>query len=227
MEGPGNNIRFTDMARKGAGQTREKIIKAAAQVFYNVNYHEAGLREIAKLSGVSPRCIYKYFPNKEQLLVAMNHEGLKLMMGEIKQHMAGVSSAGARLGKMTYFYLEFFERHYMVAWQVYVITNLNMWHKSEEAWKSLTQTEAVLNEILAEGQRSGEIRPDIDVNAVRLLYFGGIRFAIQNWLASDRRWELTSVADGLTNTVYEAIKTRVEQPLAVNCPLAREQYVKS
>ena len=173
MEGPGNNIRFTDMARKGAGQTREKIIKAAAQVFYNVNYHEAGLREIAKLSGVSPRCIYKYFPNKEQLLVAMNHEGLKLMMGEIKQHMAGVSSAGARLGKMTYFYLAFFQRHYMVAWQVYVITNLNMWHKSEEAWKSLTQTEAVLNEILAEGQRSGEIRPDIDVNAGKAAVFWG------------------------------------------------------
>jgi len=211
------------MVRKGAGKTRELIIKSAAQVFYNVNYHEAGLRDIAKLSGVSPRCIYKYFPNKEQLLVAMNNEGLKLMMEEMKQQLAGISSAGARLGKMTYFYLEFFQRHYTVAWQVYVTTNLSMWHKSEEAWKNLTQTEAVLNEILADGQRSGEIRQDIDVNAVRLLYFGGIRFAIQSWLASERRWELTSVADGLTNTICEAIKKRAEQAVTVNCPLANAQ----
>lgn len=211
------------MARKGAGKTREHIIKAAAQVFYNVNYHEAGLREIARLSGVSPRCIYKYFPNKEQLLVAMNNEGLKLMMGKIKQHMAGVSSAGARLAKMTYFYLEFFQEHYMVAWQVYVTTNLSMWHKSEEAWKSLMETEAVLHGILAEGQRSGEIRSDIDVNAVRLLYFGGIRLAIQSWLASDRRWDLTSVADGLTNTIYEGIKRREEQVAAAGGPSGHGQ----
>jgi AcrR family transcriptional regulator len=213
------------MARKGAGKTREHIIKAAAQVFYNVNYHEAGLREIAKLSGVSPRCIYKYFPNKEQLLVAMNNEGLKMMMGEIKQHMAGVSSAGERLAKMTNFYLEFFQEHYMVAWQVYVTTNLSMWHKSEEAWKSLMETEAVLNGILAEGQRSGEIRPDINVNAVRLLYFGGIRFAIQSWLASDRRWDLTSIADGLTSTIYEGIKKREEQMDPVSHPSAHGESV--
>jgi AcrR family transcriptional regulator len=210
-----------EMARKG-GETRENIIKAAAQVFYNVNYHEAGLRDIARLSGISPRCIYKYFPNKEQLLVAMNNEGLKLMMGEMKQQLAGIRMTAARLGKMTYFYLDYFQRNYTAAWQVYVTTNLNMWHKSEEAWKNLMATEAVLNEILADGQRNGEVRNDINVNAVRLLYFGGIRFAIQSWLASERRWDLTSVADGLTNTIYEAIKKRVEQVAPVNCPLVRD-----
>lgn len=207
------------MARKGGEKTREQIIKAAAQVFYNVNYHEAGLRDIAELSGVSPRCIYKYFPNKEQLLVAMNNEGLKMMMVEMKQQLAGIALTVARLGKMTHFYLDYFQRNYMVAWQVYVTTNLSMWHKSDEAWKNLMWTEAVLNEILADGQRNGEVRDEISVNAVRLLYFGGIRFAIQSWLASERRWDLTSVAEGLTNTIYEAIRKRVEQ-VPPNCPLA-------
>lgn len=219
----GNNIRVNQMARKGTGQTRQQILNAAAAVFYNVNYHEAGLREIARLSGVSPRCIYKYFPNKEQLLVAMNNDGLKVFMEGLKLSLAGVSTAGERLSKMTFFYLAFFQKHYTAAWQVYVTTNLSMWHKSEDAWQNLTRTEAVLNEILADGQRSGEFRPDIDVNAVRLLYFGGIRFAIQSWLASERRWDLTSVSEGLNNTVYEAIKKRVEQPVSGNCAPAREQ----
>lgn len=210
------------MARKGAGQTRQKILQAAAEVFYNVNYHEAGLRDIAKLSGVSPRCIYKYFPNKEQLLVALNNQGLKIFMEQMKRELAGVSPAGARLARMTRFYLEFFQKQYMAAWQVYVTTNLSMWHRSDEAWKNLTQTEAILNEILSDGQRSGEFRNDIDVNAVRLLYFGGIRFTIQSWLASDRRWDLTSVADGLIRTMNEAIKMRAEQTGANNPP-AREQ----
>ena len=149
-----------------------------------------------KLSGISPRCIYKYFHNKEQLLVALNNEGLKMMMAEMEQHLAGVPGTLGKMGKMTFFYLDYFERNYMAAWQVYVTTNLSMWHKSDEAWRNLAATEAILNQILAEGQRTGEIRAGIDVNAVRLLYFGAIRFAIQSWLASERKWALSSVAEG-------------------------------
>jgi TetR/AcrR family fatty acid metabolism transcriptional regulator len=209
------------MPRKNGEKTRDQILKAAAQVFYNVNYHEAGLRDIAKLSGISPRCIYKYFHSKEQLLVAMNNEGLKMMMSEMGVQLAGVMGTTGKIGKMTYFYLDFFQRNYTAAWQVYVTTNLNMWRKSNEAWQNLAATEAVLNQILAEGQRTGEIREDIDVNAVRILYFGGIRFAIQSWLASERGWDLVSVAEGLTNTVLEAIKKRPEQSAPANCPLMK------
>jgi TetR/AcrR family transcriptional regulator, fatty acid metabolism regulator protein len=209
------------MARKNGEKTRELILKAAAQVFYNVNYHEAGLRDIAKLSGISPRCIYKYFHNKEQLLVALNNEGLKLMMTEMEQQLAGVMGTTGKIGKMTYFYLDYFQRNYTAAWQVYVTTNLNMWHKSKEAWQNLAATEAVLNQILAEGQRTGEIKEDIDVNAIRILYFGGIRFAIQSWLATERGWDLVSVADGLTNTILEAIKKRPDQAVPGSCPFMK------
>jgi AcrR family transcriptional regulator len=209
------------MPRKNGEKTRDLILKAAAQVFYNVSYHEAGLRDIAKLSGISPRCIYKYFHNKEQLLVALNNEGLKMMMGEMEQHLAGVPGTLGKLGKMTYFYLDYFERNYMAAWQVYVTTNLNMWHRSDDAWRNLAATEAVLNQILAEGQRTGEIRQDIDVNAVRLLYFGSIRFAIQSWLAAERKWSLSSVAEGLTSTLLEAIRKRPEPPAPAGCPFMK------
>lgn len=209
------------MPRKNGEKTRDQILKAAAQVFYNVNYHEAGLRDIAKLSGISPRCIYKYFHNKEQLLVAMNTEGAKLMLMEMQQQLAGIVGTAGKLGKMTYFYLEYFQRNYKVAWQVYVTTNLSMWRKSPEAWHNLAATEAVLNQILSEGQRIGDVREDIDVNAIRLLYFGGIRFAIQSWLAADHGWDLVSVADGITNTLLEAIKKRSEPSVPSGCPFMK------
>jgi hypothetical protein len=78
-----------------------------------------------------------------------------------------------------------------------------------------------LNEILSEGQRAGEIREDVDINAVRILYFGGIRFAIQSWLAAGRTWDLSSIAEGLTNTLLEAIGNRPEQSTPANCPLMK------
>ncbi len=214
------------MPRTGGEKTREQIIRAAAQVFYNVNYHEAGLRDIARLSGISPRAIYKYFDSKEQLLVAMNNEGLKLMLSEMEPQLAGISGTLGRLGKMTYFYLDYFKCHPRIAWQVFISTNLVMWRKSEEAWSNLQILEKIFTGILAEGQRRGEVRPDIDMNAVNLLYFGGIRHAIQSWLAAEQSWDLTAVAEGMTAAMYESVRERPAAEIPAACPLAQNQKRK-
>lgn len=158
-----------------------------------------------------------YFHNKERLLVAMNAEGARIMLMEMYQ-LAGIVGTAGKLSKMTYFYLDYFRRNYKVAWQVYVTTNLSMGRKSPEAWHNLATTEAVLNQILSEGQRIGDVREDIDVNAIRILYFGGIRFVIQSWLAAERGWDLTSVADGITSTLLEAIKKRPQPSVPSGCP---------
>ncbi len=213
------------MPRTGGEKTRGQIIRAAAQVFYNVDYHEAGLRDIARLSGISPRAIYKYFDSKEQLLVAMNNEGLKLMLGEMEPQLAGITGTAGRIEKMTHFYLDYFQRHPRVAWQVFISTNLVMWRRSEEAWGNLQLLEQFFARILLEGQQRGEVRREIDLNAVTLLYFGGIRHTIQSWLAGEQQWDLVGVAPAIADTVYQAVRTRPEYPAA--CPLVQNQLVES
>jgi len=213
------------MPRTGGERTREQIIRAAARVFYNVNYHEAGLREIARLSGISPRAIYKYFDSKEQLLVATNNEGLKLMLAEMEPQMAGITGAAARIEKMTHFYLDYFQRHPHIAWQVFISTNLVMWRRSEEAWGNLQLLEKFFMGILLDGQQRGEVRGDIDLNAVTLLYFGGIRHTIQSWLAGEQHWDMTAVAPAISGTIFQAIGKNPEYPRG--CPLGKNQRVKA
>ncbi|MFD7712115.1 TetR/AcrR family transcriptional regulator [Streptomyces sp. NPDC059785] len=50
---------------------REQIVSAAAEVYADVGYHGASLREIAKRAGISHVGLLYYFPNREALLTAV------------------------------------------------------------------------------------------------------------------------------------------------------------
>src|SRR4030042_4471412 len=65
---------------------REKIIKAAAQIFAAKGYHGTTLDEIAKQIGVSKPALYYHIKNKEEIL--------KEIVGRIIEPMEAVASVG-------------------------------------------------------------------------------------------------------------------------------------
>ncbi|MGW1467099.1 TetR/AcrR family transcriptional regulator [Streptomyces sp. NPDC002308] len=50
---------------------REQIVATAAEVYADVGYHGASLREIAKRAGISHVGLHYYFPSREALLAAV------------------------------------------------------------------------------------------------------------------------------------------------------------
>ncbi|WP_327420277.1 TetR/AcrR family transcriptional regulator [Streptomyces sp. NBC_01527] len=50
---------------------REQIVSAAAEVYADVGYHGASVREIAKRAGISHVGLLYYFPDREALLTAV------------------------------------------------------------------------------------------------------------------------------------------------------------
>ncbi len=54
-----------------AGERREEILDAAAAVFATRSFREVGTAEIATAAGVSEPTLYRYFPSKRALYLAM------------------------------------------------------------------------------------------------------------------------------------------------------------
>ncbi|MEM9233220.1 MAG: TetR/AcrR family transcriptional regulator [Pseudomonadota bacterium] len=54
-------------AEDHAGTVRQRIVKAAAQLFISEGYEGASTADIARLASTSKREIYKYFPSKEDI----------------------------------------------------------------------------------------------------------------------------------------------------------------
>lgn len=91
---------------RNAVATRAAIVDAAARLFANGGYDQAGVREIAAEAGIDPALVNRYFGSKEGLFVAV----LESLVGpprelglppgefglEIARRMLGVHGAGSR-----------------------------------------------------------------------------------------------------------------------------------
>lgn len=59
-------------------QTQEKILEAAAQLFYEKGVQDVGVDEIVLQAGIAKMTLYKYFTSKDQLVMAVVERGEQL-----------------------------------------------------------------------------------------------------------------------------------------------------
>lgn len=64
---------------------RDQIVLAAAQLFVERGYSGTSIRNIADSVGMLPGSVYHYYPAKEDLFVAIHHEGFRRLMRNIEE----------------------------------------------------------------------------------------------------------------------------------------------
>ncbi|NHI01702.1 TetR/AcrR family transcriptional regulator [Oceanimonas sp. MB9] len=50
---------------------RDDILNTAERLFYRQGFHGTGIDQIVREAGVTPRTLYRHFPSKEQLVIAV------------------------------------------------------------------------------------------------------------------------------------------------------------
>lgn len=71
------------------------ILAAAAQEFTEVGVRSANMDRVAKAAGVSRSTLYRRFPNKDNLLIALANATFERGMGELERAVEGRSPAEA------------------------------------------------------------------------------------------------------------------------------------
>jgi len=64
--------------KQGTVKTRDRLLKAAIEVFSTEGFVGATTREIARVAGVNEVTLFRYFPSKEQLLSAVAQDVTEL-----------------------------------------------------------------------------------------------------------------------------------------------------
>ncbi|MBN1691079.1 MAG: TetR/AcrR family transcriptional regulator [Dehalococcoidia bacterium] len=202
------------------GITRERIIEAAFSVFNNVDFTTATIRDIARASGISPASIYKHFKSKEDMLDAITVEKIRQMDIDLRHHLVGIKGVLNKLRKMTWFYLDLYDRDNSIAWTLYITTSPTIWKKSRRAWETAVLTGRLFKDIIREGQRSGEISRTLNIRVLEMMYFGALRhiciFSLVG-TTSESVTHMSDMADDLTEMTYRAIRSLDKQEAFI-CP---------
>lgn len=77
--------------------SKDKIIEAAIEVFFEKGYDGASMREIAEKAGLTKPMIYYHFKNKEALYLGLLEDNLELFCQGLERLLAAGTDARATL----------------------------------------------------------------------------------------------------------------------------------
>jgi AcrR family transcriptional regulator len=141
------------LLRKDAAENRERILKAAMQVFA-AEGPDASVDEIARIAGVGMGTLYRRFPTKDELIAELVSELLHEIQREAESALAPRDGLG--LSRFLYATAKQQVKHRGCLSRLWL-------HHEPELRKNIKDLIAAL---VVDAQEHGEVRTDVDVHDI-------------------------------------------------------------
>ena len=178
-----------------ATDTRNRVIRAATEVFAEHGYQKATIAEISRLAGLSEAGIYEYFQGKEDLMLTIPNVWVSEAIDELEEHLFGIKGALNKLRKFLYWYSAVHEKEPLVAKVVFLYLKGNRNFLDTPVYVSVKTFYGKLLEIFEEGKDSREFRGDLNPYVVRSIFLGTIEHMVIRWLLKDMSYSLFDNVD--------------------------------
>jgi TetR/AcrR family fatty acid metabolism transcriptional regulator len=185
---------------------REAIIQAAIEVFSKKGFQASGISEIAQRAGVADGTIYQYFKNKEDLFFSIPIEKTKEFRSQVELHLKGISGALHKIRKFVWYFLYFFKTNPEYARILMLEMRVSKSFVKTETYGFLKQSVGSVLEIIAEGQKEGVIRTDVDIYVLRHLVLGILEHMVSRWLLKDAKYDLLEHHQEVSRVLIDGLK---------------------
>lgn len=154
-------------------EKRERILRAAVDIFTGKLFHQVKMDEIAVQAGVGKGTLYLYFENKEHLFRETLKFAMELYYSYLVESLEEDLAPREKLKKFAYLHLDRLKEHLKV---IFLLAGESMaphFILQEEMLKIRRKTVTLLQGIIEEGVRRGEFRR-LDTSLAARVYLGGI-----------------------------------------------------
>jgi AcrR family transcriptional regulator len=167
-----------------AARTRERLLDAAARVLSRTGYAGTRLSEIAEEAGVQAPAIYYYYASRDELIEEVIRRGQERTRGHVETVLAALPADASATTKIC----AAVEAHLrsVVHLSDYATASVrNIGQMPDDMRKRLVAAQseygAVWRALFEEARTRGEIAPDLDLHAARLLIIGALNSAPEWW----------------------------------------------
>ncbi len=95
---------------------RQNILHAAEVIFTQHDYHEVLMEEVAQACGVGKGTLYRYFPSKHELYLAVMFEGIERLRDELRAAVHTPATPAQKIERLVRCILEhFWDRRFFFA----------------------------------------------------------------------------------------------------------------
>lgn len=173
------------MPRIAGRDRKQEFLDAARDLIFTEGATRFTIRRLAERVEVSEAAVYKHFPNKEALLLALLDSlfvGWELGMREI---VGSAESAGKRLQQVADFHLEnLLQRQFNPILLISDATDPAQAALREKLQFIAVSLSRVLRTLVQEGKTAGEFQADLDLEAATMTVLGAIQSTVLQWSLS-------------------------------------------
>ncbi|HEX2834028.1 MAG TPA: TetR/AcrR family transcriptional regulator [Thermoanaerobaculia bacterium] len=184
---------------------RERILRAAVDVFAEHGYFNAKVAQIAKAAGVADGTIYLYFDGKEDLLITIFREHTRNYLHSLEQSLANINRAEERLRIAVRHHLETLGRDRALA----VVSQVELRHSlkfmslfSQEEVKDYLN---VIRKIVEHGQQEGTFRRNVHPQLVAKAIFGVLDEMVTSWMLSEKEYDLPAQSEQVADFILTGL----------------------
>jgi AcrR family transcriptional regulator len=185
---------------------QKQIVDAVRKLITRYGSEQITVRRIAKEIGISEGAIYRYFKSKRDILLLLVADVEDNLLREIDRSYADGTSLLRILDTMLRNHLSSIEQRKGLSFHVIAeIVSLGDKKLNKRISEILNKYFDRLKDVLAEGIKTAEIRPDIDLNTTAILFFGMIQGLVTIWTLNQYGFSLEQKYVPLWNLMREAI----------------------
>lgn len=196
------------IATTRAAGKRERILRAAVDVFARNGFFGARVSDVAREAGVADGTIYLYFANKEDLLVTIFREKVHQHLDELRETLSKLSTPEERIRAAIFHHLDALgsDRALAVVFQVELRQSLKF--MSVLTREEVAEYLSILRDVVEEGQRSGRFRPQLHPQLIANSIFGVIDELVTTWVLSEREYVLAEQTGEICDFVLHGLASR-------------------
>jgi TetR/AcrR family fatty acid metabolism transcriptional regulator len=184
---------------------RERILRAAIDVFAQSGYFNAKVSDIAHAAGVADGTIYLYFEGKEDLLVSIFREHTRNYLQSLEQALADIDRPKERIRTAIRHHLATLGRDRALA----IVAQVELRH-SLKFMALLSHQEVadylnILRKIVEDGQAEGSFRRNLNPQLMAKAVFGVLDEMVTSWMLSEKEYDPADQADEVADLLLTGL----------------------
>ncbi|WP_299773653.1 TetR/AcrR family transcriptional regulator [uncultured Pseudoteredinibacter sp.] len=184
----------------------EKLRTVLVSLFSQGLFHEVGIRDICTQAKVSPKTVYKYFGNKEQLLAACVEQDLQDLADLTAEKVEQAVSIRDKVRAQVDVILGFYQQRPEVARMVFLNIPIAYWLQS--ASPAHFQHRQIGRDVYRLALEQGLVRGDLRDDVISEMIAGGINRVISWCLYEGKADQLSDYAEDCFTYIWAAIEAQ-------------------
>ncbi|MEM9195180.1 MAG: TetR/AcrR family transcriptional regulator [Myxococcota bacterium] len=192
--------------REGRGDKRERILRAAIEVFARKGFYATRVSEIAKAAEVADGTIYLYFKNKDAVLISIFEDRIGKLIEFLRTEIGKIGSVEGQIRRIVEVQLGLLEDQRDLAEVVTVNLRQSSRLLKQYAQPLFTEYLEVIASVFAEGQAQGVVRHDLNPKILARALYGGLDGIALTWaLTHDQPHNLRKAAQQYATVFLEGV----------------------